>query len=132
MPGSNRSANASLPKRCDNAAQPDTAPGIVTVSQPVRGIVAMPLKRSGDQPAGARPEALRPCSRRVAGSHRMQNRSLPSPLLHGSVIVSAIAAASAASTALPPLASMERPACVASGCDVLTTLRASTGCRFEV
>ena len=27
-----------MPKRCDNAAQPETAPGMVTVSHPARGI----------------------------------------------------------------------------------------------
>ena len=104
---------------------------MVTVSQPVRGIADIPMKRSDDHAAGARPDAFSPCNRRVAGSHRMQNRSLPSPLLHGSVTVSAMAAASAASTALPPLASIRNPACAASGCEVLTTLRASTGCRLE-
>ncbi len=39
------------------------------------------------------------------------------------------AAATAASTALPPAASMRSPACAASGCDVATTLRANTGSR---
>ena len=49
------------------------------------------------------------------------------PLLHGSTTVSAIAVASAASTALPPRGSIAMPACVASGCDVATTLRAKIG-----
>jgi hypothetical protein len=61
----------------------------------------------------------------------MQNASLPIPLLVGSSTVSEIAVARIASTALPPLSSMRRPACAASGCDVDTTLRASVGMRCE-
>ena len=53
------------------------------------------------------------------------------PLLHGSTTVSAIAVASAASTALPPRWSIAMPACAASGCDVATTLRARIGWRRE-
>jgi hypothetical protein len=45
--------------------------------------------------------------------------------------VSVIAAASPASTALPPLASIASPACAASGCEVATTFFASTGMRCE-
>jgi hypothetical protein len=44
-------------------------------------------------------------------------------------MVIAAAAAMAASTALPPAASMRSPAWAASGCDVATTLRAKTGAR---
>jgi len=61
----------------------------------------------------------------------MANASLPMPLLVGSTTVSAIAVARAASTALPPLASMRRPAAAASGWLVATTLRARTGMRCE-
>ena len=64
-------------------------------------------------------------------SDTIANRSLPRPLLHGSTTVSAIAVASAASTALPPLCSIAMPACVASGCEVATTLRAKIGCRRD-
>jgi hypothetical protein len=64
-------------------------------------------------------------------SHRIANASLPRPLPVGSTTVSVIAVASTASTALPPFISMESPACAASGCDVATTLRASTGMRWE-
>ena len=53
------------------------------------------------------------------------------PFMVGSTTVSAMAVARAASTALPPLSSMRRPACAASGCDVATTLAASTGMRWE-
>jgi hypothetical protein len=52
-------------------------------------------------------------------------------LLHGSQMVSAIAVASAASTALPPACSIAIPACVASGCEVATTLRAMIGWRRD-
>src|SRR6185312_9714531 len=48
-----------------------------------------------------------------------------------STTVSAIAAARPASTALPPRASIERPACAARGCEVATTFFASTGMRCE-
>jgi hypothetical protein len=61
----------------------------------------------------------------------MQNASLPMPLLVGSTMVSAIAVASIASTALPPFSSIRKPACAARGCDVATTLRASTGMRCD-
>ena len=59
----------------------------------------------------------------------MAKASLPRPLLTGSQMVMAAAAAMAASTALPPFHSMRRPACAASGCEVETTLRAKTGMR---
>src|SRR5688572_31772717 len=106
-----------------------TAPGTVTDSQPRCGMAACCLKRSSDQPAGERPDALRPWS--FLPSHRMQNASLPMPLLVGSRTVSAIAVASTASTALPPFIIMRKPACAASGCEVETTLRASTGMRCD-
>ena len=53
------------------------------------------------------------------------------PFEVGSTTVKAIAAASAASTALPPRRSISRPACAASGWLVATTLSASTGMRCE-
>src|SRR6185312_6481049 len=134
MAGASRSANGSLPKRSDSATQLPTAPGTVTESMPRCGGVraAAPylrLKYSGVQVCGAQPEAFNPCSR--SPSHRMQNASLPRPLLTGSQMVIAAAAAIAASTALPPCRNMERPACAASGCEVLTRLRAKTGMRDE-
>ncbi len=92
-------------------------------------MVALPAKRSGVQPAGERPDALSPCS--SVPSHRMQKPSDPMPLPVGSTTVSVIAAASAASSALPPLRSMFSPASVAKGCDVATALRAMTGERRE-
>ena len=65
-----------------------------------------------------------------ANSASRQNAPLPSPLLTGSTMV--VAAAIAASTALPPLNNMANPACAASGCDVDTTLRANSGMRVDV
>ncbi len=129
MAGASRSANGSLPQRRDSATQPATAPGVVTLSQPRTGM-RPPWRRSkwaGSQAAGATPDALRPCSR--SPSHTIANRSLPRPLDTGSTMVSAAAAAMAASIALPPCSSMRRPACEASGCEVETTLRANTGLR---
>jgi hypothetical protein len=106
MAGCIRSAKGSLPKRSLIATQLLTAPGTVTASKPRLGGVAtscpyLRRKYSGVQAAGARPEAFRPCS--SLPSHRMQKESLPRPLLTGSQIVMAAAAATAASTALPPL-----------------------------
>src|SRR5262245_16569659 len=129
MAGSKRSANGSLPKRSDSATQAETAPGTVTASQPLVGIALLPLKRSSVQPSGDRPDAFKPCS--LLPSHRMANASLPIPLLVGSTTVSAIAAASAASTAFPPLYNMLNPAWAASGCDVATALRARIGIRWD-
>ena len=53
------------------------------------------------------------------------------PFMQGSTTVRVMAVASAASTALPPRASINKPALAASGCEVLTTLRASNGMRWE-
>jgi hypothetical protein len=61
----------------------------------------------------------------------MAKASEPMPLEVGSTTVSVMAAASPASTALPPFASIASPACAASGCDVATTFFASSGMRCE-
>src|SRR5690348_14248665 len=131
--GSSKSAKGSLPKRCDKAIQLPTAPGTVAESKPrLGGVAASPyflLKYSGVHAAGAGPDELRPCN--CLPSHRIANESLPSPLLHGSHSVITAAAATAASTALPPFQSTRKPACAASGCEVDTTLRANTGTRTE-
>src|SRR4029077_1740462 len=103
--------------------------GTVTASQPLAGIVVLSLNRSSVQRSGDRPEAFRPWT--LLPSHRMANASLPMPLPVGSTTVSVIAVAIAASAALPPLYNMLNPACAASGCDVATALRASTGIRRE-
>jgi hypothetical protein len=57
----------------------------------------------------------------------MQNESDPNPLLTGSTMAMAAAAATAASTALPPCSNMRSPACAPSGFEVDTTLRPNTG-----
>ncbi|MNX94343.1 hypothetical protein D3C86_1265710 [compost metagenome] len=130
MAGSNRSSNGSEPKRSHVVRQPETAPGTVTLSQPVKGMALWRANDSGVQARGARPEALRPCS--VSPSQISAKASPPMPFMHGSTTVSAMAVASAASTALPPRASMRRPAAAANGCDVAITLSASTGKRRAV
>ena len=129
MAASNSSPKGSAPKRCDSATQALTAPGTVTLSQPVTGIVVWRAKRSAVHPAGERPEAFRPVSR--SPSQTMAKASLPTPLLHGSTTVNVMAVATAASTALPPRRRMSTPAAAASGWEVATTLRASTGARRD-
>ena len=127
--GASRVSNGRVPKRAFSAIQAPTAPGTVTASHPRSGIASRPAKRSGLQPAGERPEALRPCS--SDPSQRIAKASEPRPLPVGSTTVSAAAAASAASTALPPSRSISSPAWAASGCEVATTLSAITGERRE-
>ena len=73
--------------------------------------------------AGARPEPLRPCS--SPSSHSSAKASPPTPLWGGSQTVSMAAAASAASTALPPASSARTPARVASGWLVATIASAA-------
>src|SRR4029079_19812502 len=106
--------------------QAATHPGTVTDFQPRVG-TPLPPKNSGVHPAGERPEELSPCS--CLPSHRIAKRSDPIPFDTGSTSVSVIALASAASTALPPAAIIDRPACAASGCDVATMFRAKIGFR---
>ena len=97
-----------------------TAPGTVTVSQPWAGICVRPANRSASHAAGARPDAFRPCRR--SPSHTIANASLPTPFMFGSTTVSVMAAARAASTALPPRRRASMPAAVASGWDVATAV----------
>jgi len=61
----------------------------------------------------------------------MANASPPMPFMQGSTIVSVMAVASAASTALPPFCSMRKPAWAPRGCEVATTLRAKSGRRVD-
>ena len=49
----------------------------------------------------------------------------------GNAVDAGLAAASAASTALPPWWSICSPACAARGCEVATTFFASTGMRCD-
>ena len=116
-----------MPNFFESSTQAETAPGTETLSHPRAGIVLYRLKYSGVHAAGERPEAFRPCS--FLPSQMTAKRSLPMPFEIGSTTVSVIAAASAASTALPPASSMRRPAWAARGCEVETTFRASVGRR---
>ena len=113
MAGSNSVWKGRRPNRLCNATQAETAPGTVAESQPVAGIDRRLAKRASVQPAGERPEALSPTS--APPEATMAKASLPMPFVTGSTTVSATAVAIAASTALPPLASMASPACAASG-----------------
>src|SRR6185437_17122053 len=126
--GSKSRSNGNLPNFACNSTQADTAPGTVTAFQPSSGTPLSP-KYSGVHAAGDRPDAFRPCS--SWPSHTMANASEPIPLDTGSTTVNAIAVAIAASTALPPSASIRKPACAASGCEVHTTFVASTGFRGQ-
>src|SRR5690606_33900292 len=129
--------NGSLPSFSCRAAQPATTPGTVAASQPRLGCLARPsgptpylrLKYSTFQAAGATPEEFSPCS--SLPSQTMAKQSPPRPQETGSTSTMVAAAAIAASTALPPLSSMRRPACAANGWDVDTTLRANSGIRNE-
>jgi hypothetical protein len=53
------------------------------------------------------------------------------PFETGSTSVSVIAVARIASIAVPPSASICRPACAASGCEVATTFAARSGLRGQ-
>ena len=127
--GAATSANCNLPKRCTSFAQAATAPGTVTASQPNCGMASRPAKRSGVQAAGEGPEEFRPCN--SDPSQTMAKASPPMPHPVGSTTVRAIAAATAASTALPPRISIAMPACDASGCEVAITSRQKIGERAE-
>ena len=118
--------NGNRPNLPCSATHADTAPGTVTEFQP-NGGTASPEKYSGVHAAGERPDAFSPCSCRP--SQTIANASEPMPFDTGSTSVSVTAVATIASTALPPSAITCSPACAAKGCDVATTLRASTGLR---
>ena len=79
-----------------------------------------PRSRSSVSDSGERPLAFKPCSRPVAASETIANKSPPMPQLVGSVSPSAAFAAIAASTALPPRRSVATPISVASGWLVAT------------
>lgn len=128
MAGSKSVSNGSLPNLACSSTQADTAPGTVTEFQPSTG-TALPPKYSGVHAEGERPDAFRPCS--FCPSQTMLKASEPMPLDTGSTTVRVMAVATAASTALPPSASIRRPACAASGCDVHTTFVARMGMRGQ-
>ena len=120
-----RSSKGRLPNLPESATHCDTAPGTVTESQPRSGMPGRSRNRSGVHAIGARPQAFRPCS--AWPSQIIAKPSPPMPFMVGSTTVSVIAAASAASMALPPRAIAAMPACAASGCEHETMLRARTG-----
>ena len=62
MAGSNRRSKGSLPNFACSSTQAEMQPGTLTEFQPRTGTLPSLAKYSGDQPAGERPEALRPCS----------------------------------------------------------------------
>ena len=133
MASSNKSANGRRPARCDSRRQAAGAPGTVAASQPVIGIVLRPAKRAGVQAIGARPLPLSASTGAPSpGIATRANRSPPTPLLTGSTTVNVMAAANAASTALPPRCSAASPACAASGCEVVTIARPATERRGAV
>ncbi len=102
----------SFPYRSASAAQPPTAPGTVTESEPwvVTSVCGHVL---GAAPAESRPSAC-------PSDHTIAKLSPPMPLPVGSVTASTAAAASAASAAFPPCSSARSPARVASGWLVAT------------
>ena len=76
-----------------------------------------------------RPEPFSPCN--AVPSHTSANASEPIPFPVGSTSVSVAAIATAASTADPPRAIIDSPACAASGCEHATAWRAHTGTRRD-
>ena len=115
MAGSNSFSNGSFPNFACRSAQARGAPGTVIGHQPRFGMLVWPAARmaAAEVAAGARPDPLMPC--KLLPSQTSEKTSPPMPLEHGSTTVSAMPVAIAASTALPPCWSIERPACAASG-----------------
>src|SRR5947208_3034773 len=90
--------------------QPSTAPGTVIGCGPNTGIESSPdcSRTAADvEPAGARPT---PRYALTSPSHTIVSRSPPKPHMYGVTTPSTRFAASAASTALPPSASIDAPA----------------------
>ena len=108
-----------MANRSASAAQPEGAPGTVTLRGPNSSGSASPGS------AGARPLAFRPTGRWPSRS-TIANRSPPTPHWLGSVTASTPAAASAASIALPPADSASAAASAASGWLVATMPAADT------
>jgi hypothetical protein len=100
MAASNSLSKGTLPHLACRSTQACTQPGTVTVFQPRTGMVFWAAKYSGVQPAGERPEALRPCS--FLPSQTMAKASEPMPLETGSTTVRVMAVARMASMAVPP------------------------------
>jgi hypothetical protein len=114
-----------LPYLLTNAFHPANAPGTVTERAPVPGTCVSP---AATKPATStfdpdRPEASRPINRPSRADQTMANMSPPIPVMCGSVTLSTAAAATAASTALPPASRIASAAAVASGWLVATAAR---------
>ena len=62
MAASKSFSNGSLPNFACKSTQAATQPGTLTEFQPRTGTLPFFLKNSGDQAAGERPEAFRPCN----------------------------------------------------------------------
>ena len=88
--------------RTARTARPMPRPRPARSRSPSRAAASPQRRRNArrSHAAGERPDAFRPCS--DVPSHRMRTRREPRPLPVGSTTVSAMAAARAASTALPP------------------------------
>ena len=111
-------ARESLPIFVVNSAHAAGAPGTVAGAQPNFGIwpeSAQPRDSASFivTAAGMGPLAFSPDS--LPSFHTSAKASLPIPLAVGSTTVRAAAVATAASTALPPVFMMSRPAFAASG-----------------
>ena len=98
-----------------SATRPSTQPGTVTArTSSWKGIATAPLarRRSGSAPEPARPEALS-TSGVAPDRATAAKRSPPRPHMCGEVTAITAAAATAASTALPPRSSIATPALAA-------------------
>ena len=114
-----------LPKRFLISAQALGAPGTVTGVQPLLGILPASsffssLILSIEASIGARPLELSPYSRAFFSDQISAKASEPIPFAVGSTTVSAAAAATAASIALPPFRRISRPAAAARGLEQFT------------
>ena len=113
------SASVNRPKRPFSAAQAAGMPGTVTGYQPREGISPyFSRRKAASASAGAGPEELRPYI--CPPCQTMAKASPPRPLLVGSMTVRQAAAASTASTALPPRRRASSPAWAASGWEAHT------------
>ena len=128
--GSTRSWNGSLPKRADKrdprrhrAGHGHGVPAFRRHRAAAREAIRATTTRVSVRTRSVR---AAPCRPRRARRRRSRCRSSPARRRSARW-----PRPRAASTALPPLSSIRRPACAASGCEVATTLRASSGLRRD-
>ena len=134
MAGASASASGMVPCSARMVSHPCTVPGMDTEKGPSWGICRCPAARSRSMDAapGARPLPFRACTFFSPSWRTRANISPPTPVDSGSTTLRVAAAATAASTALPPCISICSPACAASGWLVATIpFNASTGDRLE-